>query len=75
MIKQNSTAMKSILGGILMLTLSVTACNNAKEESKETPATEVKTATPPPAVTDSTDTMEKKTGNVAPGTDVKPATP
>lgn len=74
MIKQNRTTLQFMLGGILMLTMAVTACNNGKEESKDAPKDSVTTSTPPPpaAVKDTIDTMETKTGNVAPGSDVKP---
>ncbi len=76
MIKKNRTTLQIMLGGILMLTVAISACNNGTEESKETPkdstAKEVTTPPPPPAVKDSNDTMEAKKGNVAPGNDVKP---
>jgi hypothetical protein len=75
MIKQNKTTLRFILGGILMLTLAVTACNNGKkEESKDATKDSPVTTTPPPpaAVKEPIDTMEKKSGNVAPGNDNKP---
>lgn len=76
MIKKNRTTLQFMLGGILMLTMAVTACNNGKEESKDAPKDSVTTAPPPPsAVKDSIDTMESKTGNVAPGNDTKPVSP
>jgi hypothetical protein len=71
MIKQNKTRLQFILGGILMLAFAVTACNNDGEK-KDAPRDSPVTVTPPPNVKDSTDTMEHKTGKVAPGNDVKP---
>jgi hypothetical protein len=71
MIKQNKTKLQFILAATLMLTLSFTACNNdgeKKDAVKDAPVT----VTPAPSVKDSTDTMESKTGKVAPGSDVKP---
>lgn len=78
MIKQNKTTLKFILGGILMLTMAVTACNNGKKEeskdaTKDSPVTT--TPPPPPAIKDSLDSMEKTPGHVAPGNDNKPVTP
>jgi hypothetical protein len=76
MIKQNRTSLQFMLGGILMLTMAVTACNNGKEEeTKDAPKDSVvnTTPTPAPAVKDSNDTMEMKKGNVAPGNENKPA--
>jgi len=72
MIKQNRTSLQFLLGGILMLTMAVTACNNGKEESKDAPKDSVvnTTPTPAPAVKDS---MEPTKGNVAPGNENKPA--
>lgn len=76
MIKQNRTTLQFMLGGILMLTMAVTACNNGKEESKDAPKDSVvnTTPTPPPAIKDSNDSMEPKKGNVAPGNENKPVT-
>lgn len=73
--KQNRTKLQFMLAGILMLSIAFTACNNNKEESKDAPKDSVvTTTTPPPAPTtkDSNDSMESKTGKVAPGSDVKP---
>jgi uncharacterized lipoprotein len=67
MIKQNKTKLPFILGAALLL--SVAACNNngeKKETVKDEPANEMKTPTPPPSVSDSTDTMEKVKGAVSP---------
>lgn len=66
MIKQNKTKLQFILGGILMLALTVGACNGSGE-SKETATDttlEIKTDTMP--LRDSTDTMEKTPGKVSP---------
>ena len=71
MIKQNKTRLQFMLGGILMLTFAVAGCNNDGEK-KEAVKDSVVTLTPPTIVKDSTDTMEAKPGNVAPGTDPKP---
>ena len=71
MIRQNKTKLQFILGGALMLTMAVTACNNNgenKEVVKDTPVT----FTPPTIIKDSTDTMEKMTGKKAPGHDIPP---
>lgn len=76
MIKQNRTKLQFFLAAILMLTFA--ACNNSgdnKEATKDTPAVETKTATPPPVVRDSTDTMEATPGKVAPGNETKPPAP
>ena len=74
MIKKNRTTLQFMLGGILMLTMAVAACNNGKEESKDATKDSpvVKTATPPPAVRDSNDSMEKAVGRKAPGNENKP---
>lgn len=71
MIKQTRTSLQFMLGGILMLTMATTACNNGKEESKDAPKDSA-VFTPPTIVKDTLDTMESKKGNVAPGSDVKP---
>jgi hypothetical protein len=72
MIKQNRTSLQFLLGGILMLTMAVTACNNGKEESKDAPKDSVVNTTPTPAPTVK-DSMEPTKGNVAPGNENKPA--
>jgi hypothetical protein len=62
-----------MLGGILMLTFTVVACNNSGEKKEATKDTVV-TATPPVTVRDSVDTtMEPIPGSKAPGTENKPA--
>jgi hypothetical protein len=77
MIKQNKTKLQFILGGILMLTFAVAACNNSGESKEAKKDTVVTTTTPPPppTVKDSNDTMEATPGKVAPGSDQKPPTP
>ena len=72
--KQNKTKLQFILGGILFLTFAVAACNNgdnkdSKAAVKDSPATEMKTTTPPPATNDSIhkkDSMEVTPGKVSP---------
>ena len=67
MIKQNKTKLHFILAGALMLTLAVAACNNNSEKAPENTV-----VTPAPPVRDSTDSMEKVPGSVAPVNDTKP---
>ena len=67
MIKQNKTKLQFILGGVVMLTLAVAACNNTTEKEPE----KTIIVTPPP-VKDSIDTMVKMPGSGAPVTDGKP---
>lgn len=66
MIKQNKTKLQFILGGAVMLTLAVAACNNTTEKEPE------KTIIVTPPVKDTIDTMVKMPGSVAPVTDVPP---
>ena len=73
MIKQNKTTLQFIFGGILMLTMAVTGCNNGKDkDGPKDSAVITTTPTPPPTVKDSNDTMEKIPGKKAPGSDVRP---
>jgi len=65
--KQIKTKLLFILCTILLVTFTVTSCNNSKDEKAKE---EVKT-TIPPAVNDSI----VDSANVAPGNDVKPVTP
>jgi hypothetical protein len=59
--------LRLILGGILMLTLAVAACNSGESDKTvvkdSITSTEVKTPVPPPAVKDTMDTIP---GNQAP---------
>lgn len=64
------TKLKFILGGILMLTFALNACNDSKSDkavvTDSTTSTEVKTTVIPPAVNDSMDSIP---GNQAPTPD------
>ena len=71
MIKQNKTKLQFILAGMLVMTF--VACNNGEKKEETTKETPTEVAPPAPAVRDSADTMEVKPGNVAPGTENKPA--
>ncbi len=73
MIKQNKTKLQFILAGMLMMTF--VACNNGEKKEEATKETPTEVAPPPATTRDSADTMEAKTGNVAPGNDTKPVTP
>ena len=64
--KQIKTKLLFILGAILMVTFSVTSCNNSSEEKAKE---EVKTVAP--TTTDSI----VDSANVAPGNDTKPTSP
>ena len=68
MIKQNKTKLQFMLGGAVMLTLAVAACNNSTEKEPE----KTVIVTPAPPVKDTIDTMVKMPGSVAPVTDVPP---
>ena len=74
MIRQNKTKLQFILGGALLLTLAVAACNNGGETKVVTKDSITTTVTPPVVIKDSNDTMEKMPGKKAPGSDVKPPT-
>ncbi|MBK9485888.1 MAG: hypothetical protein IPO01_12010 [Chitinophagaceae bacterium] len=65
--KQIKTKLLFILGAILLVTFSVTGCNNSSEEKAKE---EVKT-TVAPTTTDSI----VDSANVAPGNDTKPTSP
>jgi hypothetical protein len=60
------TKLQFILGGILMLTFAVTACNDSKTDkavvTDSSTSTEIKTVIPPPVK----DTMDSIPGNQAP---------
>ncbi len=60
MYKRTKTQLQFILGGILLLTIAVAACNDSKTDATNT---EVKTTVVPPAVKDSMDSIP---GNQAP---------
>jgi len=70
MIKQNKTGLHFILGGALLLTIALSACNSG--ETKEVTKDSSVTFTTPTIVKDSNDTMEAIPGKVAPGNDTKP---
>ena len=53
--------------------MTFVACNNGEKKEETTKETPTEVAPPAPAVRDSADTMEVKPGNVAPGTENKPA--
>ena len=61
------TQLHFILGGIMMLTFAVSACNSGESDKTvvkdTTVSTEVKTVVPPPAIKDTMDTIP---GNQAP---------
>ena len=72
MIRQNKTKLYFILGTALFLTLAIAACNNDGKTKVVTTDSITKIITPPVVIKDSNDSMEKKTGKVAPGHDIPP---